>query len=233
MKTLLSFFSIFLIVVPAGAQNAVAPAGQATNNTDASTSLKEKWHITTNYETLPCLSIQQTQALKAAREDGVDSLVKEADIFHEKTKEFFTKNKKFICPPVLENPPGANKHINIVVGEANAFEIIYIVYPWQMEVQSGKSKDEIWKVRFDTESGVGFGKTKKLKNEFTLVPLMPRESDKSPYLIHSMKIPGHEKELIRICYPAARKKACNPYRAPDENLSEKMAETTGDKSPAE
>jgi hypothetical protein len=198
MKILLSFFSVFLIFSPAEAQ------------------FKETWRIKANYDTLPCLTIQQTQALKAAREDGVDSLVKEADIFHEKTKAFFTKNKKFICPPVLDHPPTSDKPINIVIGEANAFEIIYIVYPWQMEVQSGKSKGEIWKVKFDDESGVGFGKTKKLKNDFTLVPLMPREADTSPYLIHSMKIPNHEKELVRICYPATQKKECNPYSEIEE-----------------
>jgi len=66
-------------------------------------------------------------------------------------------------------------------------------------------------VNFDSENGVGHGKTKVLKNEFTLVPLIPRENVQSNFLVHSMKIPGHEKELIRVCYPPEKRKECNPY----------------------
>jgi hypothetical protein len=173
--------------------------------------LAPTWHIKANYDTLPCLSIQQTKALHSARQDGVESLVKEADIFHEKTKELFKKHKKFVCPPILENPPKNDKTIIATEGSSNAFESIYVVFPWQMEIMSGTAKGEIWKVNFDESTGVGMGKTKKLKNEFTIVPLIPRDADKFPYIVHSMKIPGHEKELIRLCYPETQKKECNPY----------------------
>lgn len=186
------------------------------NSSPAQAQLKETWRIKANYDTLPCLTIQQRQALKTAREDGIEPIVKEADIFHEATKKFFQTHKKFICPPVLEHPPKGDKVIVAPVGESNAFEVIYVVYQSHMEIMQGNIVDKkaklppMWQVRFDPESGVGRGKTKK-KNEFVLVPLMPRDAEKSPYLLHSMKIPGHEKELVRICYPVEKKKECNPY----------------------
>lgn len=183
----------------------------------AKAQLKPMWRIKGNYDTLPCMSIQETKILKQAREDGVDFLVKEAEIFHENTKAFFQKNKKFICPPLLERQVAtAEKPVVAPVGSVNAFEEIYVVYPWQMEVQKGTAKDEIWKVNFSQESGVGFGKTKVKKNEFIMVPMIPREKNKSPFFIHSMKIPGHEKELIRVCYPPAQHKECNPYAQTDD-----------------
>lgn len=179
----------------------------------AKAQFKEMWRMTGNYDTLPCMSIQETKALKDAREDGVEALVKEAEIFHENTKNFFQKHKKFMCPPLLERHVAATETLIISpVGTVNSFEEIYVNYPYQMEIQKGTAKDEIWKVNFDQDSGVGRGKTKVLRNEFTLVPLIPREKNRSQFMIHSMKIPGHEKELIRVCYPLEQHKSCNPYK---------------------
>ena len=132
------------------------------HSTQADEPQREMWYITGNYDTLPCMSINETKALKDAREDGVENLVKEADIFHENVKAFFQKHKKFICPPLLERQTASeDKPVVAPVGTVNAFEEILIVHPWQMDIMKGTAKDEIWKVNFDPENGVGHGKDRK------------------------------------------------------------------------
>ncbi|MBX9720212.1 MAG: hypothetical protein K2X81_02360, partial [Candidatus Obscuribacterales bacterium] len=157
----------------------------------------DSWHIAKSYETLPCLSLQQTKLLKQIKQDGPDTLITEADTFYEKTKKFFSTHDRFICPPTIEEKHEFDFSTPMKFGSVDNYELIHI-NQWQMEVLEGRQQKLIWKMGYDKDTGVGKGKNR----PFVLVPLSPKDSDEAPYLVHALK--SGDKWKVHVCYPVER-----------------------------
>lgn len=169
----------------------------------------DSWHIAKNYETLPCLSLQQTKVLKQIKKEGPDALISEADTFYEKTKKFFSTHDRFICPPTIEEKHEFDFTTPMKFGSVDNYELIHI-NQWQMEVLEGRQQKLIWKMGYDKDTGIAKGKNR----PFVLVPLSPKDSDEAPYLVHALK--SGDKWKVHVCYPVEKQTQCNPYQPQQE-----------------
>lgn len=177
----------------------------------------DSWHIAKSYETLPCLSLQQTKLLKQIKQDGPDTLITEADTFYEKTKKFFSTHDRFICPPTIEEKHEFDFSTPMKFGSVDNYELIHI-NQWQMEVLEGRQQKLIWKMGYDKDTGIGKGKNR----PFVLVPLSPKDSDEAPFLVHALK--SGDKWKVHVCYPVDRQAQCNPYQ-PEKQTDPNFAST--------
>ena len=178
----------------------------------------DSWHIAKNYETLPCLTLQQTKVLKQIKQDGPDPLIAEADTFYEKTKKFFASHDRFICPPTIEAKHEFDFTTPMKFGSVDNYELIHI-NQWQMEVLEGKQQKLIWKMGYDKDTGVAKGKNR----PFVLVPLSPKNSDEAPYLVHALKTKDNQWK-VHVCYPVEKQSQCNPYQ-PEKDTDPSFAST--------
>lgn len=184
----------------------------------SSASAFDSWHIAKSYETLPCLTLQQTKLLKQIKQDGPDTLINEADTFYEKTKKFFSTHDRFICPPTLDEKHEFDFTTPMKFGSVDNYELIHI-NQWQMEVLEGRQQKLIWKMGYDKDTGVAKGKNR----PFVLVPLTPKNSDDAPYLVHALKTTDN-KWKVHVCYPVEKQSQCNPYQ-PEKETDPSFAST--------